>query len=198
METSKIDNIMSLITNQKGSIDDPSKSDLYYKHEVKRLKSGHIFSWNWAAFLGGYIWLFYRKMNKEAFIVLAITNLPAFLEIVRELIFYSFTNQTKSNVGTLNSSHNAWFLWASNISFEIHVLLAILLGVFGNLIYLHHLQEKTNVEKQPKETSNNVSLRNAILACVCVAAINFAFFGHIVHTISGGRESIGVHYNEGH
>lgn len=136
-------------------------------------------------------------MNREAFIVLTITNLPAFLEIVRELILCSFTNQTKGNVGILNSSPNAWFLWASNISFEMHILIAILLGVFGNWIYLQHLQKKIDERKQPQEASNNVSLRNAILAFICVTAVNFAFFGHVIYTISGNRKSIAVQYNEG-
>jgi hypothetical protein len=41
---------------------------LYLKYEDK----GHVMGWNWAAFLFGPIWLFYRKLNLEGMLLILI------------------------------------------------------------------------------------------------------------------------------
>ncbi len=69
---------------------------LYRKYEEK----GHVIGWNWAAFLFGPIWLFYRKLDLEGALLILIPALLFFIHPYLGIasllvfpVFYLFANQ---------------------------------------------------------------------------------------------------------
>ena len=125
-------------------------NQLYRTYEDK----GHVIGWNWAAFLFGPIWLFYRKLNLEGMLLIMIPLLLWLIHpyaVTGALLFYLplyiFANQyylyraerqiyaiEKTGLPTAERDHLIRIRGGGSIRGALAGLL-ILTGLFGGVLY---------------------------------------------------------------
>lgn len=91
--------------------------------------TGSKISWNWCAFFFTSTWMIYRKMYKPAIFVMIVEYLA--IPFLAALFSGSFI------LGTLTTS----------IGSSLSLAVSILLGLFGNYIYMKHIDEL--MDKEP-------------------------------------------------
>ena len=138
-----------------------SDSDLWHDfYELKRDAVGpaacdyymnafnHTIHWNWSAFLFGAVWLAYRKMYKNAFILCLINTVRDFvagLILVTDVFPGGIENLTSEDYvnsllnGTNGTEANlidtdAFFTFIG-VYFVFMILERVFMGLFGNAIY---------------------------------------------------------------
>ncbi len=86
--------------------------------------SGNKISWNWCAFVFTSAWMFYRKMYKPAFVVAAI-----------ELLIIPFIVAVSVGPASMFST------MGTNIGGILSLAISVALGLFGNYIYMQHIDQ---------------------------------------------------------
>ena len=99
----------------------------YYVEKLMRFQNGQKYSFNFWAGLLGITWFAYRKMYREALIILVVGLLAGFLLIS----FLSFFNPTTlSNIRTANTI--------------LSIVYFIIIGITGNYLYLSKVNRIVN------------------------------------------------------
>ncbi len=111
---------------------DPSLD--YYLSAFKRIEETGKSTWNWAAFLGGEMWLNYRKMYMFGVFYFILAAIVSFI--------FSFSIET-----FCKSAGFAWTeeIWISIFLIGFLLLPRIILGFFGNKFYYKRV--KKNIRK---------------------------------------------------
>lgn len=97
--------------------------------------TGNKISWNWCAFLFTSAWMIYRKMYKPAIFVIVIEYL--LIPVIASLFPGTFS------LGLVSTS----------IGSALSLAVSILLGLFGNYIYMKYIDEL--MDKEPLADSFN-------------------------------------------
>ena len=115
LDTETLEEVMEFVGKNK---------DTYRKKwsKFKYGKKGAQFSWNWAAFIFGFFWFAYRKMNVYAYLFFGVIT-------IIDVLFLITTKQTSTN----NSSF-----------FGVFLIIALL----GNQSYLEFVVKKVNKLKE--------------------------------------------------
>lgn len=102
------------------------KNTEYYMNKWNTYQFNNNFiSWNWPAFLFGYLWCAYRKMYNWMIILFAIEQLESF--VVCKLFFRNMTD-----INSLTSN----FILSPIIITVLYLINGILFGLFANQLYI--------------------------------------------------------------
>ncbi|MDO5294819.1 MAG: DUF2628 domain-containing protein, partial [bacterium] len=97
----------------------------YYKKVYKNYKAGKKVSWNWSAFIFRSYWFFSRKMYAMGSLYTVAMSL------ITLSVYQIYDNITNPNVALLALP---WGL--------VSIVLWVLSGMFGNYIYMAHMENK--------------------------------------------------------
>lgn len=73
------DQFLEFVKNKKTSVDSDHKAEWYAKKFDLKEDKKILYSWNWAAFLFGSLWVFYRRMY---FYGMLLVFIPVFLVLL--------------------------------------------------------------------------------------------------------------------
>jgi hypothetical protein len=110
-------------------------TDDYYLSVMSSLSSGKKFRWNWGAFVGGPLWLAYRKMYLYSSICLTL--------IIPSLIMIT-ASSNNAGLSTKLEQDVIHAMSAASITLVLflQLLFSIFLGFFGNNLYYRHIRKK--------------------------------------------------------
>lgn len=115
--------------------------------------SGSKISWNWCAFFFTSAWMFYRKMYKPAIIVMVIEYLA--IPVLASVFSGSFP------FGPLTLT--------TSIGSTLSLAVSILLGLFGNYIYMKYIDEL--MDNEPADDAFNYQQKYGGISWKLVIAI---------------------------
>lgn len=130
----------------------------YYMDRFRRVSQGRSGGWNWAAFLLGPFWLFYRKQFGLGFLYFAVSMLSNILFAVMYAPAQFAETEAAYEAAMMAATESPLFLPVFVLTL-IFLVLKIVLGVKGNEFYLHFCIKKiaTAKEKTPDLSVNELA-----------------------------------------
>lgn len=128
----------------------------YYMPRFRQMCGGRKAGWNWAAFIFGPLWMFYRKMTAGG-IALMILNLLQTVMLALAMTFLQL--QTETDVINFLSAMptggpELYYFLSIEILSVIILAARIIISVFGNRLYFDHCQ---NVIRKSKAATPDVT-----------------------------------------
>jgi len=125
------------ITQKHSNVEKYTESEEeYYAKAFKRLDETGKRTWNWAAFLFGHAWMFYRKMYLYGFLFFMASGI---LQNCIPGITAFIVCDESSNVSILENDYPITY-WSVMCCSEI--LVRVLMGYFGNSMYYSAVKKK--------------------------------------------------------
>lgn len=113
----------------------------YYMERFRRIEHGGSGGWNWAAFLLGPMWLFYRKQYGLGTVFLLLQLMSNVVSSVIYAPVQLAETQAAAEAALMDLAGTPMF-WLAAVLSAIFFALAILLGLRANYFYLHHCERK--------------------------------------------------------
>jgi hypothetical protein len=121
------------------------QADDFYLSAFQRIASGKRVIWNWGAFFGSFMWMFYRKMYLRSF--LYFIPLAFFHWLSACLALWEMTD-----IRFITMSLGAWVL-----SWIVWTLLSLWCGLFGTKMYYKHIRTKIHRgDRRKRNTTGDV------------------------------------------
>lgn len=125
----------------------------YYMERFRRIEHTGSGGWNWAAFLLGPMWLFYRKQYGLGILFLIFQLMSNVVSAVIYAPVRLAETQAAAEIALTGIADSPMFLLATLLSF-IFLALEILLGLRANHFYLRHCEKKI---AKARENAPNLS-----------------------------------------
>ena len=110
----------------------------YYMDRFRRIAQGKSGGWNWAAFILGPVWLFYRKQYGLGVL---FTVLQVMLDIATAVAYIPVDAANLTEQVMMELMHDPVFMVAVVFSYVV-LALRIILGIRANHFYFRHCDKK--------------------------------------------------------
>lgn len=158
----------------------------YYLLHFQAINDGHMMiSFNLAAFFFNFLYFFYRKMYRIGSLLLALSILC----LIPQFLYYEMTQSYQSGLGSGSVIGMEYYnlVAALNVLARIvAVALNILVPLFGNRIYYHHVLRSISSIKATFENVDSVEYHQALFQkghvsksapIIVICALFFVCFG---------------------
>lgn len=135
-----------------------SNAGYYLKYYKKLKESGKRVSWNWCSFFLSPMWFFARKMYLLGTIITAIFTMFS----VGVSILYSYQNNSRAMA--------MLFPWSICI-----IAFSIALGMFGNYLYITHMETKIVFPGQSGLSKEEAEKMNTLRGGISFQGILFGY-----------------------
>ncbi len=154
------------------------QSAYYLPRFYKMSRSGKKISWNWSAFLLSYNWLLYRKNLLLGWLCFVFMEVLGVFYLKAAEPLEKLLSASPIPALTGDSYLLLWILW---LSFGVMLAVHVLLGMFGNWLYMQNVLKKARKLQEDPDLQYNQSFLNtggtsfamAILPNLCVAFIQY-------------------------
>lgn len=157
----------------------------YYLDKFRRIEHSRRGGWNWAAFLLGPVWLFYRKQYGLGSIYL---TLQLMADVVANVLYAPIDPLNVSEQVLTELANSPLFLFAAVLSYIV-LALRILLGIRANHFYLQHCEKKI---AKSRKTVPNLSVAELTAlggvstgAAVAIAVLVYTAFPILLEMVIG-------------